>query len=260
MRQSVRRIVRTSLTQALRVPGAQRAVSGVVDRVPGSAGDWARFAFYDWLLHAVPPDLQQDQARYWNTVGRVRWRNSATIDYTDLLDTLERERMDRDRSLVELGCGGGDVLRAIHTRLPALRLLGIDAASAMIERARGTEPAATYVCAYYGPPLELPWRPDIMVARSSLCCVPEASIRDVLRWIAENTSRLLIISEPVFEGVRTDYMGRLMEEVAPNVFRRAYDATHLRDYATYPELRHAFGSIVFQREAHSGHGQWVCTR
>ncbi|MDB2686857.1 alpha/beta fold hydrolase [Mariniblastus sp.] len=50
-------------------------------------------------------------------------------------------------TLVDLGCGTGEALQQIQTRSPALRLIGVDIAPAMIERARTRVPNAKLLVA-----------------------------------------------------------------------------------------------------------------
>src|SRR5271167_172166 len=113
------------------------------------------------------------QAKYWDTVGQWRW--AVTIDYSDMFDTLKRYIEERDRSLVELGCGTGAMLAQIRSAFPSLVLIGVDSAARMCAKAKKLVPTATIIHTTYGPALKLD-PADIVIARSTLTYIDESDI------------------------------------------------------------------------------------
>ncbi|HET7570720.1 MAG TPA: class I SAM-dependent methyltransferase [Gammaproteobacteria bacterium] len=75
-----------------------------------------------------------------------RWR--VYLDRS-LEATLARLPADGGESILDVGCGSGELLRRLHARYPDARLTGIDASAAMLATARaklGTE--AQLACAH----------------------------------------------------------------------------------------------------------------
>ncbi|MBN1945243.1 MAG: class I SAM-dependent methyltransferase [Bradymonadales bacterium] len=107
--------------------------------------------FYDQVLPG-----QQD---YWRLMAASRFR----------LDTLLDAIARRDpRSVVDLGCGGGQLLRLVRQRLPAAETAGVDLSEAQIEADRRDDPAGRYLAADLSQPSRFPedWqgRFDVVVA------------------------------------------------------------------------------------------------
>ena len=194
---------------------------------------------------------------YWNTVGQWRW--AIDIDYSDMIETLKRNRDVTDRSLIELGCGKGAMLAEIHDAFPALTLFGIDAADRMCSEAKKLIPSATIIQNPYGPALQLD-PADIVVARSTLTYVDERDIHNVLAWVVSITKRLLIISDiSAINDEQQIREGTLkIERIEDTVYKRLHDHSHIRDYAKYPALV-SLELIETRLEDAHGHGnrQWV---
>jgi SAM-dependent methyltransferase len=202
-------------------------------------------------------DYRRYQSNYWNTVGQWRWANS--FDYSDVIGTLSRYYSAADRTLVELGCGKGSMLAAIHRSYPTLQLTGVDAAERMCTVARRNAPEATIINEPYGKTLRL--QPaDIVVARSTLTYVDENDISDVLAWIASVTKRLLLISD--ISAINDEKLIRegllKIERLSGSVYKRLHDHSHIRDYSQYPALGGLKFVDTLLENAH-GHGnrQWI---
>jgi len=59
-----------------------------------------------------------------------------------VLDLVESER--NPETILDVGCGTGRLLRKVRERWPTARLIGIDPAESMIEKARQLTPSATF--------------------------------------------------------------------------------------------------------------------
>ncbi len=71
------------------------------------------------------------------------------------LDLLSRIPLDTPSSVVDLGCGAGNVTRALRTRWRDAKITGVDGSREMLERARSENPDITWVEADMND-----WRPD----------------------------------------------------------------------------------------------------
>lgn len=61
------------------------------------------------------------------------------------LDLLARVPMDAPETIVDLGCGPGNVTPALKARWPEAKITGVDGSPEMLERARATMPEMTWV-------------------------------------------------------------------------------------------------------------------
>ena len=61
------------------------------------------------------------------------------------LDLLARVPLDAPGTVVDLGCGAGNVARALKARWPDVKLTGVDGSPEMLERARGEDPDIQWV-------------------------------------------------------------------------------------------------------------------
>ncbi len=71
------------------------------------------------------------------------------------LDLLARIPLEAPQTIVDLGCGAGNVTRALKSRWPQAKITGIDGSPEMLERARAEAPDIHWVEADLNK-----WRPD----------------------------------------------------------------------------------------------------
>ena len=69
------------------------------------------------------------------------WNPAQYLEFADArlrpaLDLLARIRLDAPRTIVDLGCGTGNVTRLLAERWPQARIVGIDSSQAMLREAR----------------------------------------------------------------------------------------------------------------------------
>src|SRR5215212_9909947 len=60
-------------------------------------------------------------------------------------EVLDRLVLRGDETVLDAGCGTGNVTRLLHERLPRGHVIAVDAAPSMVEQARGLLPAAVEV-------------------------------------------------------------------------------------------------------------------
>ena len=71
------------------------------------------------------------------------------------LDLMARVSLDSPRTIVDLGCGAGNVTEALKARWPEARITGVDNSPEMLARARERAPGIAWLEADVGG-----WRPE----------------------------------------------------------------------------------------------------
>ena len=83
------------------------------------------------------------------------------------IDLLQRIALERPATIVDLGCGAGNVTTHLRQRWPDARITGIDSSAAMLDRARGVDPAVNWQLANLAE-----WRPaepvDLVYSNAAL--------------------------------------------------------------------------------------------
>jgi len=80
--------------------------------------------------------------RDWDAATYERLSAPLTAMGTEVLDRLV---LRGDETVLDAGCGTGNVTRVLHERLPGGRVIAVDAAPSMVEQARDLLPAAVEV-------------------------------------------------------------------------------------------------------------------
>jgi len=80
--------------------------------------------------------------RDWDATTYERLSAPMTAMGTDVLDRLV---LRGDETVLDAGCGTGNVTRVLHERLPRGRVIAVDAAPSMVEQARALLPAEVEV-------------------------------------------------------------------------------------------------------------------
>jgi trans-aconitate 2-methyltransferase len=113
----------------------------------------------------------------WNPAHYLRFSDERSRPFVDLIARVPGE----PRTIVDLGCGPGHLVAALHARWPEARVTGVDASPAMVDQARAEHrDEAEFVLADlrdYRPPSV----PDLVVSNAALQWVPE-HLDVVVRW------------------------------------------------------------------------------
>lgn len=138
---------------------------------------------------------------YWRYMAAPRARVARVL-------SLVRE--EPLRSLVDLGCGGGSLLREIETRLPGVELAGLDLSSRQIEVNRRGESKISWAVADLERPMAegevVAGRWDVVVASEILEHLDDAEtfLRNAFRFATPGRGRLILTTQsgPVRETER----------------------------------------------------------
>lgn len=143
-------------------------------------------------------DIQRNMQEL-DAINRRLGGHDITLDGIVAL-IMDRPVFNQQLSIVEIGCGGGDNLRAIkewgaYTRLP-LKLTGIDLNPACIAYAQAQKRnhGIQFLCADYRQ-VQFGAKPDIVF--SSLFChhFTEAELVAQLKWMAQNSALGFFIND-----------------------------------------------------------------
>lgn len=88
----------------------------------------------------------EETIQSWDQVARRYEEVFMDLDlYNDTYDAFCRQVSIQGADILEIGCGPGNITRYLLARRPDFRILGIDAAPAMIERAKANNPGARFL-------------------------------------------------------------------------------------------------------------------
>ncbi len=179
---------------------------------------------------------EEFQRAYWNTLGRYREFGYRRHDYGPFLETLSRCLNDGGvRTVLELGCGNGRILRELAERYPQLQLTGVDLSEGMLGmaktvyahlRVRVVCDSMTVFLSTVGSGAF-----DVIYTRSALTYVDESLVEQILRGIVDAAPRYVVMAEP--SGVHDERKGVHTERVNADCYKRLHDQTHIRDYGAY---------------------------
>jgi trans-aconitate 2-methyltransferase len=108
------------------------------------------------------------------------WNPAQYLEFADArlrpaLDLLARIGLERPRTIVDLGCGTGNVTRLLAARWPDARIVGIDSSPAMLQEARAAtqdDPRCMFVAADVAQ-----WQPvapvDLVYSNAALHWLPD---------------------------------------------------------------------------------------
>ncbi|MGB1014286.1 MAG: methyltransferase domain-containing protein [Nannocystaceae bacterium] len=152
-----------------------------------------------------------------------RYLNFAGPRLRPALDLLAQIRLDKANTIVDLGCGPGNITPYLRQRWPKAAITGVDASHEMLEAARQTDPAVTWVEANAAT-----WKPagrvDLIYANASL------------HWLGDHElllPRLLGLLAP--GGVLAIQMPRNFARPSHQLATRA-----AREAGVFEQLQHLF--------------------
>ena len=130
----------------------------------------------------IPPAAVVSSGRsFWSLYARVYDGLRKVVPYQRLVEHAVAGVPATARSLLDAGCGTGNLLEAARAERPSLALHGIDRSSAMLDRARRRVPGATFVEGDLD--VALPW-PDATFD-AVVCINVLYAVTDVERTVSE---------------------------------------------------------------------------
>ncbi len=94
------------------------------------------------IVAATLPQVAQDRHPGWDPAQYLRFGDERLRPARDLLARLDHPGA---ATIVDLGCGPGNVTALLAQRWPHAGITGIDASAAMLDRARANMPNATFI-------------------------------------------------------------------------------------------------------------------
>lgn len=149
----------------------------------------------------IPPEDLHLNMRELNTINTLLGGHAITCQGFLEVTQAARAKGKNTFTILEIGCGGGDNLLALHQLGLKLGLqltfIGIDLLDSCLEVARSREAIqarATWINADYRK-AQLPTQPDVVF--SSLFChhFPSSQIPEQLNWMAENCTLGFFIND-----------------------------------------------------------------
>jgi trans-aconitate 2-methyltransferase len=116
----------------------------------------------------------------WDPTVYARYGTERSRPFADLVSRIDA---DGPRTVVDLGCGSGELTATLADRWPGARIIGVDSSPEMIERAAGLSAGIQFRVGDLRD-----WRPgpdtDVLVTNAALQWVPDH--RQLLdRWVRE---------------------------------------------------------------------------
>jgi SAM-dependent methyltransferase len=219
---------------------------------------------FDEAAHAGPEHLDAEYVAGYDAKTR--------LDLDAALELLRRHRLGPETTLVDLGCGTGQLASAAASE--AARVVGVDPSPAMLEVARRRSDAAEWVEAGFLTYKHEGDQPQLVHSRHALHHLPDlwkgvalARIHDLLA-----PGGVLVLRDLVYDFEPAEAPRRVEEWLAGAAPTRTEDwtrselETHVRDeHSTFawllePLLAHA-GFETLERDVRGGiYATYVCRR
>ncbi len=148
-------------------------------------------------------DRYQETFRSWNKVAQLYQDKFMDLTlYNESYDLLLAALTKQDASVLELGCGPGNISRYLLSKNPALLIKGIDIAENMIRLAQKNNPLAHFEVMDIRHIDQLTTSFDAIVAGF---CIPYCSEQDVRKLMANGRSLLRVGGLFYLSFVEGDY-------------------------------------------------------
>jgi trans-aconitate 2-methyltransferase len=108
-------------------------------------------------------------AHTWDPETYLRYADERGRPFVELVGRIGAEAPS---SVVDLGCGPGNLTRLLRRRWPEAEIRGLDSSPEMIERARAADPTVTFEVADLRTWAREPGRVDVLLSNATLQWVP----------------------------------------------------------------------------------------
>ena len=199
-------------------------------------------------------DKYQITFETWNKIAQLYQDKFMDLDlYDDTYDSFCQQLRKPAPSILEIGCGPGNITRYLLSKVPDAKVYGIDIAPKMIELARINNPKARFE-------LMDARMIDLLEAKyeAILCgfCLPYLSIEDVAKLLRDVSALLTMKGIIYLSCIEGDYEQAAYQEGSSG--DRAYVYYYSENYLRADLEKNGFElTKVFRRTYKRGEGEEV---
>ncbi len=199
-------------------------------------------------------DKYQITFETWNKIAQLYQDKFMDLDlYDDTYDSFCQQLRKPAPSILEIGCGPGNITRYLLSKVPDAKVYGIDIAPKMIELARINNPKARFE-------LMDARMIDLLEAKyeAILCgfCLPYLSIEDVAKLLRDVSALLTMKGIIYLSCIEGDYEQAAYQEGSSG--DRAYVYYYSENYLRADLEKNGFElTKVFRRAYKRGEGEEV---
>ena len=194
-----------------------------------------------------------DEFNIWAQTGKDRGMEDGNASSVDRMVEILHERYDTKniRSMLDLGCGNGWMLRKIRSKLTLDRAVGIDGASFMIDKANKIDPNGNYYCVDINT-----WRPnqyfDLLMSMEFMYYLnnPRKTISNIMKYGANQNGIFIIGIDHYKENVDSlswpDDLSIKMKTLSIDEWIDIYKISGLRNiyYEQYGSTKKSTGTLI----------------
>ena len=194
-----------------------------------------------------------DEFNIWAQTGKDSGMEDGHASSVDRMVEILHERYDTKniKSMLDLGCGNGWMLRKIRSKLALDRAAGIDGASFMIDKANKIDPNGNYYCVDINT-----WHPnqyfDLLMSMEFMYYLnnPRKTISHIMRYGANKNAIFIIGIDHYRENVDSlswpDDLSVKMRTLSIDEWIDIYKISGLRDiyYEQYGSTKKSTGTLI----------------
>ena len=194
-----------------------------------------------------------DEFNIWAQIGKDKGMEDGHASSVDRMVEILYERYDTKniRSMLDLGCGNGWMLRKIRSKLALDRAVGIDGASFMIDKANKIDPNGNYYCVDINT-----WRPnqyfDLLMSMEFMYYLnnPRKTINNIMKYAANQNAIFIMGIDHYKENVDSlswpDDLSVKMKTLSIDEWIDIYKISGLRNicYEQYGSTKKSTGTLI----------------
>jgi spore coat polysaccharide biosynthesis protein SpsF len=181
----------------------------------------------------------QEQAWAGEWGNRYTDRNMGRVPANRYFFKKVLDKIPNPRTILELGCGAGENLQALHQLLPAAELEGVEINHKAVEIARGWNLGTIHECSLLNFTSNVKW--ELVFTKGVLIHVPPTELNRAYKTLVESANRWVMVAE---------YYSPQPVEIP---YRGQHSLLWKRDFAgelltMYPELKLVDYGFVYHRD------------